>query len=149
MTLWGAHVELSRRSAAPVDYGFDLEGAVFERRVDLGAIDVRTLSAAAWIGWRAGRADWSFTAGAGGRIGIAELEGSSRDPTVQARRAARLWSGPLAVLRGDAAFGTFSPGLVLEAGWAVAGAEGLAGGTSVIGARGAWLALSLNPGIRF
>jgi hypothetical protein len=149
MTLWGARVELSRRAALPVDYGFDLEGAVFERSVELGAIDVRALSAAAWIGWRAGRPDWSVTAGAGGRFGIAELEGSSRDPTVEARHAVRIWSGPLAVLRGDAALGAFSPALVLEAGWAMAGAEGLAGGASVIGARGAWLALSLNPGIRF
>jgi hypothetical protein len=149
MTLWGAHVELNRRSPLPVDYGLDLEGAVFERSVDLGAIDVRTLSAAAWIGWRAGLSDWSFTAGAGGRVGIAELEGSSRDPTVEAHHTARIWSGPLAILRGDAGFGVFSPGLVLEAGWALAGAEGLAGGATVAGARGVWLALSLNPGIRF
>jgi hypothetical protein len=148
-TLWGARVELSRRSSMPLDYGFDLEGVLHERNVDLGAVDLRLLSTAAWIGWRAGREHWSFTGGVGGRLGLAQLEGSSADPTVQARQTARLWAGPLAVVRGDAAFGAFSLGLVTEAGWAVAGAEGLSGGTPVVGVRGAWLALSLNPGIRF
>jgi hypothetical protein len=148
-TLWGARVELSRRSAIPLDYGFELEGVLHERDVDLGTIDLRLLSTAAWIGWRAGREHWSFTGGVGGRLGVAQLEGSSPDPTVRARQTARAWAGPLAVLRGDAAFGVFSLGLVTEAGWAVAGAEGLSRGTPVVSVRGAWLALSLNPGIRF
>jgi hypothetical protein len=148
-SVWGARAELSRHSPAPLDYGFDLEGALSERDVELGAIDVRLFSAAAWIGWRAGRGDLSFTGGAGGRAGIANFEGSSPDPAVEANHVSRLWAGPLAFARGDAAFGAFSLAVALEAGWAVAGAEGLSQGASVVGARGAWLALSLNPGIRF
>jgi hypothetical protein len=148
-TVWGVRAELSRHASVPLDYGFDLEGAFSERGVELGAIDVRLFSVAAWIGGRAGRGDWSFTGGAGGRAGIANFEGSSPDPTVEASDASRLWAGPLAFARGDGAFGAFSLAIALEAGWAVAGAEGLSQGVPVVGAGGAWLALSLSPGIRF
>ncbi|HEY3499838.1 MAG TPA: hypothetical protein VGK73_34340 [Polyangiaceae bacterium] len=148
-TAWGARAELSRHSASPLDYGFDLEGAFSERSVELGTVGARLVSAGGWLGWRAGQGDWSFTGGAGWRLGVASLEGSSPDPEVQARQSSRIWTGPLALGRGDAAFGPFSLAIALEAGWAVAGAEGLSRGATVIGARGPWLALSLNPGIRF
>lgn len=148
-TAWGARVELSRHSSVPIDYGFEVEGALVERSVELGTIDMRLVSAAAWTGLRAGRADWSFTAGAGGRFGIVQLQGSSPAPAVEARQTSRFWAGPFAVARVDAAFGALALALAVEAGWAVAGAEGLSQGAPVVGARGAWLSLSLNPGIRF
>lgn len=148
-TVWGARAELSRHLPSPLDFGFDLEGALSERSVELGAIDVRLLSTAAWIGWRAGRGDWSFTGAVGGRAGVANLEGSSQDPAVVASETWRVWAGPLAVARADGGFGDFSLALALEAGWAAAGSEGLSQARTVVGVRGAWLALSLNPGIRF
>jgi hypothetical protein len=147
-TLLGARLELGRRFATPWDAGIDVEGARAARRVDLGEVEVRLLSASAWFGARAGGLRWSATAGLGGRAGVSELSGA---PFARARghAALRPFAGPLLLARGDAALGHLALALVLEGGLVAIGAEGLAGGAEVIGLTGAFVAASANAGVRF
>jgi hypothetical protein len=147
-TTFGARLELSRRFAAPWDAGIDVEGARAERLVDLGEVEIRLFSAAAWFGARAGGSGWSATAGLGGRVGVSELSGA---PGARARGhdALRPFAGPLLFARGDGALGQLALALVLEGGLVAVGAEGLAGGAEVIGLTGGFVAASANAGVRF
>jgi hypothetical protein len=145
----GGRLELSRRFASPWDAGFDLDGAFSRRRVELGAVEARLLSTAAWFGARAGGAAWSLTGAVGGRLGLALLSGDPSASTARGHRITRAWGGPTLALRTDGAVGPLALALVLEGGLMAAGAEGLAGGASAIGITTGWASASANLGIRY
>jgi hypothetical protein len=148
-TAAGLRSELSFRFGIPLDLGFDLEGSLARSRVVLGSVEARMLSLGAWVGPRAGNDVWSATVALGGRIGVAGLSGSATPPGARAHDVTRAAGGPMLVLRGDGAVGSFAFALVLENGYAVVGAEGLSGGAAAIGFDGAWLAVSANAGVRW
>lgn len=145
----GGRLELSRRFAAPWDAGVDVDGTFARRRVELGALEARSLSTAVWLGLRVGGAVWSMTGGAGGRVGVVALSGDAKADAVRAHRATRPWGGPLLVLRTDGSLGVVAMALALEGGVAAAGAEGLARGTPALGFTGAWASVSANVGLRY
>jgi hypothetical protein len=148
-TLLGVRLELSRRFSAPLDVGLDLDGAMTRRhRVTLGTVEARLLSSAAWLAARAGGADWSASAGLGGRVGLVDLEGAP-DLAARGHRVLRPLAGPLLMVRTDGAVGSLALGIVGEAGYALAGAQGLAGGASALRLDGMWMAVSANAGLRF
>jgi hypothetical protein len=146
---FGGRLELSRRFASRLDGGVDIEGTFARRTVDLGVVEARLLSAAAWVGFRAGSSAWSATGGVGARFGVALLSGAPRDAEDRGHRSTRPWGGPVLVIRTDAAAGALALGLALEAGLAAAGSEGLAGGQPVIGFANGWASVSTSAGIRF
>jgi hypothetical protein len=144
----GARLELSRRFAAAWDAGFDVDGTFAQRKVNLGEVHAMLLSTAAWFGLRAGSVTWSATAGLGGRIGVALLRGAPGN-AARGHDSARPVGGPMLLSRGDGAIGPMALALTLEAGLALASAEGLAGGAPVVGYRNGWIAVSSNAGVRF
>jgi len=148
-TAAGIRSELSFRFAIPLDLGFDIEGSFARHRVSLGSVEARMLSMAAWLGPRAGNDTWSATAALGGRLGVTALSGSATPPAAYAHDVTRATGGPMLVLRGDGAVHALALALVLEAGYAAIGAEGLSGGAAAIGFDGAWLAVSASAGIRW
>lgn len=147
-TLLGLRLELSRRFSAPWDVGLDLDGAISRRQVTLGTVEARLLSTAAWLGARAGAADWSATAGLGARVGLMSLEGA---PDLEARghRVLRPLAGALLVVRGDGAMGPVALAIAGEGGYALVGAQGLAARAPALQLDGFWLAISANAGLRF
>jgi hypothetical protein len=145
---FGVRIELSRRFGGPWDAGLDFEGALARRSVELGTVDARLLSSAAWFGARAGGAARSATAALGSRFGLVELSGSATG-VARGHRVTRAFGGPLLLLRADAATGQVALALVLEGGLAGVGAEGVAGGTPALTIGRGWLAASANAGIRF
>lgn len=147
-TLFGARLELSRRFSAPWDVGLDLDAAMSARRaVTLGTVQAKVLSSAAWLAARVGSANWSASAGLGGRVGLVDLDGA---PSLEARghHVRRPWLGALFVARSDHAVGSFTVGLAGEGGYALAGAQGLAAGAPALRLDGLWLAVSVNVGLR-
>jgi hypothetical protein len=146
-TLLGVRVELSRRFRAPVEAGLDLDGAISRDRVRLGTVEARLLSTAAWLAARAGSADWSASAGLGGRFGLVSLEGAP-DPEARGHRVLRPLLGPLLIVRLDGAVDSFALTIAGEGGYALAGAEGLAGGAPALRVDGLWLAVSASAGLR-
>jgi hypothetical protein len=147
-TLLGARLELSRHFSAPWGVGLDLDGAMSGRqRVTLGTVQARLLSSAAWLAARAGSADWSTSAGLGVRVGLVNLEGA---PDLEARghRVLRPLAGALLVIRADGAVGAVAFGIAGEGGYALAGAQGLAGGAPALRLDGFWVAVSVNAGLR-
>jgi hypothetical protein len=147
--VFGGRLELSRRFASSWDGGFDIDGTFARRTVDLGVIDARLLSAAAWLGVRAGSRTWSATAGAGARFGVALLTGAPRDAEQRGHESTRPWGGPTLVLRTDAAAGALALALALEGGLAAAGSEGLSGGEPAIGFTTGWVSVSASAGVRY
>lgn len=148
-TAAGIRSELSFRFALPLDLGFDIEGSFARHRVSLGSVEGRMLSMAAWLGPRAGNDTWSATAALGGRMGVSALSGSATPAAAHAHDVTRAAGGPMLLLRGDGAVRALALALVLEAGYAAIGAEGLSGGAAAIGFDGAWLAVSASAGIRW
>jgi hypothetical protein len=144
-TLLGVRLELSRRFSAPFDAGLDLDGAMNRQQVKLGTVEARLLSTGAWLAARAGRADWSASAGLGGRAGLVQLWGA---PNLDARghRVLRPLVGALVLLRADGALGPVALAVAGEAGYALAGAQGLASGAPALRLDGIWLAVSANAG---
>jgi hypothetical protein len=130
-----------------LDAGLDLDGALGQHRVTLGTVEARLLSSAAWLAARAGSAEWSASAGLGGRVGLVVLEGA---PSLEARghRVTRPLAGPLLMLRADGSVGSLALAIVGEGGYALAGSEGLAGGAAALRLDGLWLAVSANAGLR-
>jgi hypothetical protein len=145
----GGRLELTRRFASPWDGGLDLDATFTRRTVELGVVEARLLSAAAWVGVRAGSSAWSATGGVGARLGLALLEGMPRGVENRGHQSTRPWGGPMLVLRTDAAAGALALALALEGGLAAAGAEGLAGGRPAIGFTNGWASVSASAGIRF
>lgn len=148
-TAVGARVELGFRFAAPWDLAFDIEGALARQNASSGAVEARLLSTAAWFGARAGSSEWSVTAGLGGRFGLAWLRGTPDEATTRGHDVTRPWAGPMLVLRGDGAADRFAFSLMVEGGFAVVGAEGLADGAPALGIDGGWVAASASAGVRF
>ena len=148
-TAAGARVELGFRFAAPWDLAFDIEGALARQSASSGAVEARLLSTGAWFGARAGSSEWSFTGGLGGRFGLAGLRGTPDEATTRGHDVTRPWAGPMLVLRGDGSADLFAFALMLEGGFAVMGAEGLADGAPALGIDGGWVAASASAGIRF
>jgi len=148
-TALGARVELGFRFAAPWDLGFDIEGAFARQSVDLGAVEARLLSTAAWFGARTGSAAWSLTAALGGRLGLAALRGTPGDLSALGHDVLRPWAGPMLVVRGDGAVDPLAFALMVEGGFAAIGAEGLANGAPVLAIKGGWVAVSASAGVRF
>ena len=146
-TLLGIRLELSRRFSAPWDAGLDLDGALGRHQVTLGTVEARLLSSAAWLAARAGSGDWSASAGLGGRVGLLSLEGA---PSLEAKghSVLRPLAGPLLMVRADGSVGSLALAIAGEGGYALAGAEGLAGGVSALRLNGLWLAVSANAGLR-
>jgi hypothetical protein len=147
-TLLGLRLELSRRFSSPFDLGLDVDGTITRRQVTLGTVDARLLSTAAWLGARAGNPDWSATAGLGGRVGLINLVGSA-DEQARGHRVLRPLAGALLIIRGDGAVGPLALAVVGEGGYALAGAQGLAGGEAALRLDGVWLAISANAGVRW
>jgi hypothetical protein len=145
----GARAELGFRFAAPWDLGFDIEGAFARQRVDLGVVDARLVSTAAWFGARTGSAAWSLTAALGGRLGIAALRGTPEGLPARGHDVVRPWAGPVLVARADGSLDTVAFVLMTEGGFAARGAEGLAGGASAVGIKGGWFSASVGAGVRF
>jgi hypothetical protein len=145
----GARLELSRRFVSGWDAGLDVDGTFARRRVDLGAVEARLLSTAAWLGARAGGASWSVTGGIGGRLGLALLEGAPASPGTLGHRTTRPWGGPMLVIRGDGGAGGLALALSLEGGVALAGAEGLSAGAPAIGFTRGWASVSASAGFRY
>jgi hypothetical protein len=148
-TAFGGRLELSRRFASAWDAGFDVDGTFARRTVELGIVEARLLSAAAWVGARAGSGSWSATAAVGGRFGVARLQGAPRDATSRGHGSTRPWGGPTLVLRTDAAAGALALSLGFEGGVAAAGSEGLSGGRPALGFTNGWVTVSASGGIRF
>lgn len=146
-TLFGVRLELSRRFAAPFDAGLDLDGAMNRQQVRLGTVEAKLLSTGAWLAARAGSADWSASAGIGGRAGLVQLRGA---PDFEARghRVLRPLLGAMVLLRADGAMGALALALAGEGGYALAGAQGLASGAPALRLDGIWLAVSANAGVR-
>jgi hypothetical protein len=147
--VFGGRLELSRRFASSWDAGFDIDGTFARRTVELGVVEARLVSAAAWVGVRAGSNAWSATGGVGARFGVALLEGAPRDPEHRGHRSTRPFGGPTLVLRTDAAAGALALALALEGGLAAAGAEGLSAGRPAIGFTDGWVSVSASAGIRY
>ena len=148
-TAVGARVELGFRFAAPWDLSFDIEGALARQNTSSGAVEARLLSTAAWFGARAGSSEWSVTGGLGGRFGLAGLRGTPDEATTRGHDVTRPWAGPMLVLRGDGSADLFAFSLMVEGGYAVVGAEGLADGAPALGIDGGWVAASASAGVRF
>jgi hypothetical protein len=147
-TMFGARLELSRRFGPPWDTGLELEATFGHRRVSLGTVEATLASTAAWFGARAGGHAWSATAALGGRIGLASLRGAPGGEA-QGHQATRAIAGPLLVIRGDGLVGGLALALILESGFAAAGAVGTAGGETAMALDGVWLSASANAGLRF
>jgi hypothetical protein len=146
-TLLGVRLELSRRFSAPFDAGLDLDGAMNRQQVKLGTVEARLLSTGAWLAARAGRADWSASAGFGGRAGLVQLRGAP-DLDARGHRVLRPLVGALVLLRADGALGPVALAIVGEGGYALAGAQGLASGAPALRLDGIWVAVSANVGVR-
>jgi hypothetical protein len=146
-TLLGVRLELTHRFSAPFDAGLDLDGALNRQRVSLGTVEARLLSTAAWVAARAGSADWSASAGLGGRVGFMRLEGAP-DREARGHSVLRPLAGALVLLRADGAVGTVALAIAGEGGYALAGAQGLASGAPAVSLDGLWLAISANAGVR-
>jgi hypothetical protein len=146
-TLLGVRLELSRRFSAPFDAGLDLDGALNRQQVSLGTVEARLLSTGAWLAARAGSADWSASAGLGGRVGLVRLEGAP-DREARGHSVLRPLVGALVMLRADGAVGTVALAIAGEGGYALAGAQGLASGAPAVSLDGLWLAISANAGVR-
>jgi hypothetical protein len=146
-TLLGVRLELSRRFGAPFDAGLDLDGAMNRHQVNLGTVEARLLSTGAWLAARAGRADWSASAGFGGRAGLVQLRGAP-DLDARGHRVLRPLVGALVLLRADGALGPVALAIVGEGGYALAGAQGLASGAPALRLDGIWVAVSANAGLR-
>jgi hypothetical protein len=147
--VFGGRLELSRRSASLWDAGVDVDGTFARRTVELGVVEARLLSAAAWAGFRAGSSAWSATGGVGARFGLALLSGAARNTEARGHRSTRPWGGPMLVIRTDAAAGALVLGLAVEGGLAAVGSEGLAGGQPALGFTDGWASVSASAGIRF
>jgi hypothetical protein len=141
-------VELGLRFPVRWDLGLDVEGVLARRSVELGAVEARLLSTAAWLGARMGSGAWSLTAALGGRIGLAALRGSP-DAATRGQRVMRPWAGPVLVARGDGAADPVAFAVMVEGGYAASGAEGLAGGARALGVSSGWVAASASVGVLF
>jgi len=99
-------------------------------------------------GVRAARGRVAGSLSGGARLGIARLEGTpAGGPGVTGASAMRPWWGPMLSARGALGLGAVSLVLSLEVGITARGAEGLAGGATVLAIDGAWL--TIGAGLRF
>jgi hypothetical protein len=122
--------------------GFDLEltAARSEGRRGLGAVDVSMWSTALRIAFRFGRGPSWLDAGAGGRLGVARLEGTPDDvTTTRGATLAGTWAGPIAYVGVGRRFWRLVAAAGVEGGTVLRSVSGLVDGGPSISVAGQWL----------
>jgi hypothetical protein len=140
LSAWGGRVDWARDLGARWDVTVDLEAGSAGRTTALGETSALLVSVGAFAGLRAGGPALLATFGVGGRVGGARLAGDPMGSAgVQGATVVRPWLGPALAARLRARLGPIGAALFAEAGFAARGAEGLAGGETVIALDGPWV----------
>jgi hypothetical protein len=129
--------------------GFDLEltGARNDARRGLGAVDISMWSAALRVSMRFVRGASWFDAGAGGRLGVARLEGTPADTTTtRGATLAGTWAGPLVYAGVGRRFWRLVATAGVEGGTVLRAVSGLVDDGPAISFAGRWLSGTLAIG---
>ena len=145
---WGGRLDVERAFGVRWLATVGLELVTGGETVTLGDAGAVLLSLGGLWGVRAARGRVAGSLSGGARLGIARLEGTpAGGPGVTGASAMRPWWGPMLSARGALGLGAVSLVLSLEVGITARGAEGLAGGATVLAIDGAWL--TIGAGLRF
>jgi hypothetical protein len=129
--------------------GFDLEltAARNENRRGLGVVDISMWSAALRVSLRFARGQSWLDAGAGGRLGVARLEGRPDDPTTtRGATLAGTWAGPIAYVGVGRRFWRLVTAVGVEGGTVLRTVSGLVDDGPSISVAGRWLSGTLAIG---
>jgi hypothetical protein len=129
--------------------GLDLEltAARNETSRGLGAVDVSIWSAALRVSFRLARGRSWLDAGAGGRAGVARLEGMPDDvATTRGGTLAGTWAGPIAYVGAGRRFGHLVAAAGVEGGTVLREVSGLVDEGPSISVAGRWLSGTLAIG---
>ena len=149
MSGWGGKVALESQIGRWFGLGFDVEAAGTRRRIDLGETSGWMFSAGVFAGMNLGSRLAGATLMAGARLGAVHLSGDAAGAAnVAAERVTRPWGGPAVCAQVHGGLGPVDLRFAAEAGQSIVAAEGLADSSTVLAARGAWVALSLGAAYR-
>jgi hypothetical protein len=145
---WGGRLDLDRpfgaRSVATVD--LEVDGG--RQSIALGDAGALLVSLGGFWGLRAAGTRVMGSLSVGARVGLARLEGTpAGDSGAVGGRALRPWWGPAIGARGVLGRGSIGLVVSVETGIVARGAQGLAGGATVLSVDGAWV--TAGAGLRF
>jgi hypothetical protein len=144
----GGGIDIDRQLGGTWMLGCDLNAAVESKDVPLGRARALLGSFGAFAGLSG--PSRVMTVALGARLGLAQMRGDPLGAAdVTGEHAVRPWAGPLIAARGRLDWRHLSVEMSAEAGVALFGARGLAGGAPALGAEGPWVAISFGPGLRF
>jgi hypothetical protein len=139
ISTWGGRLDWARALGPRGELTVDLEIGGAQRTLALGQTSALLVSVGAFGGVRVGGPAFMGVFGIGLRAGGARLAGDPMGAAgVDGDTVVRPWLGPALAARARARLGPIGATLFGEGGFAARGAEGLAGGQTVIAVSGSW-----------